>query len=331
MNHAENIKQQINALVQEGINCLDTNNQLESLAFLNGAVCEFGSVAAEYPMLRQTMIKAREGLGLRLSVEKSPLPNKTHTKKNCSLCNADMQFTERSLEKDWYCCPKCNLLRYFPDPEEVSRLEKGEPNGANAPPDSIVHLREAYFCDLFLDVFNWETALLYGIGWSLVPKWLDNRGVKAVGCDLWQPLIERRRASWGPASFYHRDDLPDESFPLITAFEVFEHFLDPISDVGLIVNHLAPEGVIVGCTDFWHGGSITEHPSHDGTYWKHRTHVTAWSFDSMRYLAKVFNLSISFFKVDTAGFAAKVFFMLHRGNAVSAFVNNLPKVFKNAF
>ena len=178
---------------------------------------------------------------------------------------------------------------------------------------------------------NWSRILLYGIGWSQVPYLLLQRGYHAVGCDLWKPLIVRRQAELGHDKFYHRDDLPSHKFELISAFEVFEHFINPLKEIAFLAKRLAVEGAIVGCSDFWHGGPLKYHPNPDNTYWRHRVHVSAWTYDSMRYVASQFGLEVSFFKVDTEGFAAKVFFILHRGERTKAFVNSIPIIIRGAF
>ena len=309
-------------------------SQMQQL-FFESAICEFEEAALTNKRLLAARNNAlnyfRSAQGILNPPLEWPGPPIEAADEFCGLCGSAMFLFERSYNKNWMLCSRCNLLNYFPSKTELVQLIQGEPEGAKSPPNSLVHLRESFFCNLFIEGLDWANVLLYGAGWSLVPKWLSEKGINAIGCDLWQPLIDERRATWGIESYFHRDELPNTTFQLISAFEVFEHFLNPLKDVKKLVTHLSAEGAIIGCTDFWYGGSLLQHPSNDKSYWKHRTHVTAWSFPSMQYLAKVFDLSVSFFKVDTPGFGAKVFFVLYRGDSVAEFLSKLPKVFHNAF
>jgi len=210
-------------------------------------------------------------------------------------------------------------------------LNRGSSICGKAPPESLVHKREQYFCDLFIEQLGISDVLLYGAGWTLVFGNLRKRGIQAVGCDLFMPLVEERRKEYGKDTFYSPVDLPEKPFDLISAFEVFEHFLEPGREVKFLVDRLKPEGCVFGCTDFWHGGKLSEHPSRDRTYWQHKSHVTAWSWPSMRCLAKRCGLNATFFKVDRAGFGTKVFFALHRGDSWNGALAKLPKVFEKAF
>jgi hypothetical protein len=330
------MKEDIDILIQMGMARLALGDALDALAYFDGALAEYGQAAAGEDLLagraealrclgRPTTQGIRSGPGrLVARSTRADAPP-------CGLCSTPMFFFERSHDKDWLLCPECGLVQYVPNTEEGAMLDRGEPAGAKLPPDSLVHRREEFFCNLFLKRMGWSDTLLYGIGWSLAFERLRASGAHVVGCDLWRPLIEERRAAFGPHSFFHRDELPPVRFDLISAFEVFEHFAWPSRDVAMLVDRLKEEGAIVGCTDFWHGGSLDLHPSADRTYWLHRSHITAWSFASMRRIARMFGLRASFFKSDAGGVGAKVFFVLHRGIHTMAFVNSLPKVISGAF
>jgi hypothetical protein len=324
----------ISSLLNVGLKKFKEGLTLDALAFFESVICEYGANALVEPELTHARKKVLNLLNMDRPITQFEYPQRHHIDIacDCALCGStDHYFFEQYANKNWIFCSECKLLSYHPDPLEAFKLNQGESAGAKASKESLVHHREYFFCNLFIEQLSWQNVLLYGAGWSLVPQWLAEKGINAMGCDLWQPLIEERRKLCGDDKYCHRDELPNKTFQLISAFEVFEHFMNPKKDVGLLVQHLSDEGAIIGCTDFWHGGSLENHPSSDKTYWKHRTHVTAWSFPSMRYLAKVFDLSVSFFKVDTPGFGAKVFFVFYRGESVATFVESLPKVFHNAF
>ncbi|QLA14814.1 class I SAM-dependent methyltransferase [Desulfolutivibrio sulfoxidireducens] len=317
---------------RQALELLGLGRHQEALAFLDGALLQFGPGAAT-PEALAARAAILAGLGLPRD---TPPPwdwpgGLEDAGTACAVCGQAMGRFETLHGKDWLYCPGCRLLHCRVDEPTLRRMDLGEADGAKKPADSVVHRRELYFCTLFLEGLAWSRVLLYGAGWSLVPGILSERGIHAVGCDLWRPLIAARRSELGPDRFFHRDELPATTFDLISAFEVFEHFARPGRDAAVLADRLAPEGAIVGCTDFWHGGSLARHPSADAAYWRHGVHVTAWTYASMRRLASGLGLTASFFKVDTPGFAAKVFFVLHRGARTGAFVASLPAIFQGVF
>ncbi len=326
---APDATQQARTLWDHGLACLGRGDFFGALAFLGGLEREFPGQVDAFPDLPERLAFCRERLDRPV---RPPVPGPSASAPGpCPVCAAPRRAFERALDKDWVLCDGCGLLQYERDPALAERLDRGESGGADQPPDSLVHRREQYFCDLFLNGLGFRDVLLYGIGWSLVLKTLRERGVAAVGCDLWRPLVEARRREFGPEAFHHRDELPETRFDLISAFEVFEHFQNPLEDVGFLARRLKDEGLVFGCTDFWHGGSLLDHPSADPTYWKHVTHVTAWTWSSMREAARRVGLEAAFFKSDTDGFGAKVFFALYRGERTAAFLAGLPKIFVNAY
>jgi hypothetical protein len=308
--------------------CQERKEFLDAVALLEGLLREFPDQAAGFPDLAERAAFCRERAGRPAHV---PVPDPAAPEPEpCPVCATPRAAFERAQDKNWILCEGCGLLQYQRTPGLCAGLEKGEPGGANQPAGSLVHRREQYFCDLFLRELGFSDVLLYGIGWSLVFQTLRERGVAAVGCDLWRPLVEARQQEFGAGTFFHRDELPETRFDLISAFEVFEHFQDPLQDVGFLARRLNDEGLIFGCTDFWHGGSLLAHPG-EPLYWTHLSHVTAWTWSSLRETARRLGLEAAFFKSDTRTFGAKVFFALHRGERVAALLRGLPKIFVNAY
>ncbi|MBU4192638.1 MAG: class I SAM-dependent methyltransferase [Proteobacteria bacterium] len=302
---------------------------LEARAILDGLRLEYGVLSPEAQTLRaQILPEAGEG-GLEASV--APRPGAEESDVPCPACGLPMVEHEQAFEKDWLLCPACSLLMARTPPGLVRALDRGEAAGAMQPGHALVHRREYTFCRRFIDGMGLREVLNYGVGWSLVPEALRAQGVDAVGCDLWRPLIEQRKRELGEECFFHRDELPDRRFALISDFEVFEHFTDPMKDVGVLVRHLAESGAIVGSTDFWHGGLLSAHPSREPWYWKHGVHVTAWTWQSMRNIADRFNLGVRFFRGDFDEHSSKCFFVLFRGDAFAAYLDALPKVLPEVY
>ncbi len=273
--------------------------------------------------------RQRQNEGFVCDTPTAARPEKTP--KLCKLCGAESVYFEKAFNKDWYACRNCSLISYDVDESRAKLLDNGSPEGSKSPTYSNVHRREEFFCRLFLEQLKLTDILLYGIGWSPVYKNLRDSGYNVVGCDLWKPLIEQRNEDFGPGAFYHRDELPDVKFDVISAFEVFEHFVRPFDEVNLLVNHLKDDGIIVGCTDFWHGGSLKIHPNPDQSYWAHKSHATVWTWKSMNTLAQRFGLRTYYCKTDTRNAAAKVFFVMCKGDSFDGYVRNLPKIFHNVW
>ena len=323
-NYPESVKQ----LIEQAGCLMGSGDMLEARAIFDGALLEYGSLPPEAALLRDETL----GSGKDVPVASvRPCPEKEAGGRECPLCGDAMVEHEELFDRRWLLCPTCALLSVELVPDLVKGLDNGESGGAMQPAESLVHRREYTFCRRFAEGFSADAILNYGVGWSVVPEALRRDGIDAVGCDLWRPLIEQRRAEFGPESFYHRDELPDRRFPIISAFEVFEHFTDPRRDVGVLVDHLADTGMIIGSTDFWHGGKLADHPSRDKTYWRHLTHVVAWTWQSMRTIAEHFGLQATFFRGDCAGHSAKCFFALHRGEKAARFLSSLPKILPDVY
>ncbi|WP_291445422.1 methyltransferase domain-containing protein [Desulfovibrio sp.] len=329
----DNLQNEVTAFHCEAQRKLREGFPLDALAFIDGIILQYGEKAVTQELL-EDRARAIQAVGRQPDY---PMPRCIGLGKGatpmspCDICGDQLRSYEYYHDKEWLVCPTCGLLQYKLGMDLATNLGKGEADGAKQPPESLVHTREGYFCELFLNGMGWKKALLYGAGWSLIPKRLLDDGFDAVGCDLWIPLIEERKKQLGDDRFYHRDELPNKKWDLISAFEVFEHFITPMQDLKFLADRLEDEGAIVGCTDFWHGGSLSQHPNPDKRYWRHPAHVTAWSFSSMNRVALELDLATSFFKVDKPGWGAKVIFVMHRGRATKKFIQSIPPVICGAF
>lgn len=303
--------------------------RLEARAILDGSTLEYGPLSPQGQALRKKCIK---GMQRELPPASThPRPNASPSSTPCPICDTTMVIHEQLFDKTWLLCSECALLMAHTSSKQLKQLDKGEPSGAKKPPTSLVHKREYTFCRRFIDGLSARNALNYGVGWSLVPAALRARGIDAVGCDLWRPLIEQRKRSEGKNNYFHRDELPDRRFSLISAFEVFEHFTKPLKDMGVLADHLNDPGALIGSTDFWHGGSLAHHPSQDLSYWKHGTHITAWTWKSMMTAARKLGLHVQFFRGDCAEHSAKCFFVLYKGNKVANYLKTLSKVLQDVY
>ena len=317
------------ALYEQAVVLFRMGYWIETRAILDGANLEYGSLSPQAKVFRRQCIKE---MHIKLSPASTrPGPNAYRSNRPCPICDTTMVVQEQLFDKTWLLCPECALLMVHTSKKQLKHLDKGEPSGAKQCPTSLVHRREYTFCRRFIDGLDAKDTLNYGAGWSLVPEALRARGIDAVGCDLWLPLIEQQKRTAGENSFVHRDELPDRRFSLISAFEVIEHFTNPLKDMEVLVDHLNDPGAIVGSSDFWHGGSLSYHPSQDSSYWKHGTHVTAWTWKSMMAAARRLGLHVQFFRGDFVEHSAKCFFVFYKGNKVANFLQTLPKVLPDVY
>ena len=317
------------ALYEQAMLLFKLGYRLEARAILDGVTLEYGSLSPQAQGLRKQCIK---GMQRELPPASTyPSPNASPSGSPCPICDTTMVTHEQLLGKTWLLCPECALLMAHTSSKQLKQLDKGEPSGAKQCPTSLVHRREYTFCRRFIDGLGAKNVLNYGVGWSLVPEALRARGIDAVGCDLWRPLIEQRKKMGRENNYFHRDDLPDRRFSLLSAFEVFEHFTNPLKDMRVLADHLNDPGPIVGSSDFWHGGSLAHHPSQDLSYWKHGTHITAWTWKSMITAAQKLGLHVQFFRGDCAEHSAKCFFVFYKGNKVANYLKTLPKVLPDVY
>jgi len=179
----------------------------------------------------------------------------------------------------------------------------GRPN-----PVRKLHKREGYFVDLFRNRYGINDVLLYGNGWSPLFGELKGSRLNVIGCDLYRGVVDFRNEEYRQEVFFHPDDLPDYKFDLITAFEVFEHFLEPFKNLAFLACHLKERGAICGCADFWQEkGRLYDHGPAEKPYWAPAGHVVAWSRQSMSYAAHKLGMKVRYFGADWVFGERKVF------------------------
>jgi len=323
------IGQNQSTLLEWGEKLFSQGWRIEPRAIFDGYLLEYGPLSEKHMALRGQCTDGGNAIPPLPST--GPAPNAIESDQNCPVCNTRMSTHEEFHNKSWLLCPSCALLTAKMENAQIDRLDKGEPSGAKQAVDSLVHSREYTFCKRVIDGLGVQDVMNYGVGWSLVPEALLAQGIDVVGCDLWQPLIDQRKKELGNERFFHRDECPERRFSLISAFEVFEHFTDPLREIGMLVDHLKDDGAIIGSTDFWHGGSLADHPNHDKTYWQHITHVTAWTWQSLSEVARKLGLNARFLRGDCPEHSAKCFFILYRGEQFKQFAQSLPKVLPDVY
>jgi len=227
---------------------------------------------------------------------------------------------EKTPKKIWMQCPQCEIIREKLTENKRNLMLRGS---GNVPSYDNLKLypenREGYFIELFKDKFEECKILLYGIGWSPLFNKLKKQKLNIIGCDLNKELIDFKNGEYEDEVFFRPNNLPNISFDIITAFEVFEHFLNPFDNLKLLSVHLEKNGVICGCSDFWQRNNTLS----NDFYWEGCvSHVTAWNIKAMELAASKLNMKVKYFKSDYGG-PNKVYFILYK-NDKNNFIQFLP-------
>lgn len=90
---------------------------------------------------------------------------------------------------------------------------------------------------------------------------------------------------------FYAPNLPEEKFDLISSTEVFEHFIDPLKNIELILSLLKEDAYLAIMTNF--------HPNNNEIFknWWYRrdpTHISFFTKKTFEYLAKKYNLKYIF-------------------------------------
>lgn len=240
----------------------------------------------------------------------------------CDICGDTLVFYQLAFNKLWLQCTTCKIIRVAIPDQIKPLLMVGDSDGARGS-NAVrnLHKRERYFIDMFREVVNINDILLYGIGWSPLFAELKSENLNVIGCDLNKRLIDFRNEEYNEIVFYHPHELPDYKFDIITACEVFEHFINPLEDVTFLIHHLKNNGILCGCTNFWeYGNKLSDDP-----YWE-GNHVVAWNELPMRRIADKHNLKIKFFESDHESWKGKKFFVFYKTDKINKFLETIPYI-----
>lgn len=120
----------------------------------------------------------------------------------------------------------------------------------------------------------------FGGGYGLFVRLMLDKGYKFNRYDIFCENLF--------AKGYDADLTQPVQFELITAFEVFEHFISPISELTNLLNH---SDTILFCTELI--GKIPPQP----TDWRYYTlpsgqHISFFSLETLEYIAKKLGLNL---------------------------------------
>jgi len=160
--------------------------------------------------------------------------------------------------------------------------------------------REYFLVEMLRRDLGGRKFLLYGTGNTPTLENLLNEGVDVVGADVSRDVVEFKKRTHGEDRFFTPDALPaSERYDGIVAVEVFEHFSEPRRNIELLVQRLAPGGVITGTTDFYRNGNLED--ATEPGYLRSTGHVAYWSEKSLGHLAQSFGLALALFELVRPG------------------------------
>lgn len=203
---------------------------------------------------------------------------------NCKVCQTKSEIIFHSIILNkygtkFYQCPNCQFIQ-TEEPfwlEEayssvIASLDTGYVN-RNLDMSSMTNLIIKYFFSSkgrFLD---------YGGGYGLFVRLMRDMGYDYYLNDQYCDNLF--------AQYFEIKDLSgNKKFELVSAFEVFEHFTDPISEIGkmfeysdsiLFSTSLQPSGKITNVKDWWYFMPETGQ------------HISFYSMDSLKIIAEKFN------------------------------------------
>ncbi len=203
---------------------------------------------------------------------------------NCKICNssAHQAFKEKVLKKydvEFYQCDKCGFLFS----EEPHWLDEAY-GSAITYSDTGIILRNIQFskiCSVLISFyFNHKARFLdYAGGYGLFTRMMRDIGFDFYWSDLYCENLFAK-------GFEHNEKV-DSKFEIVTAFEVFEHFVDPVVELEKILNF---SNNVIFSTE------LLPQPIPDPKEWWyysfiHGQHISFYSYKSLSLLAKRFNLN----------------------------------------
>lgn len=218
----------------------------------------------------------------------------------CRVCGNSSKyiFEEMILTKyniKYYVCSSCEFLQT----EKPYWLEEAYENSISILDTGIFYrnndlLKKVLFTitessdklfDLYLKLFpdkiHWipytKKLLDYGGGNGILVRLLRDVGIDAYWIDKYSKNVFAR-------GFEYKED---KEYPIITCFELFEHFENPYQEFKEIVNRFDPE-MLIFSTNLY-GSTV---PSKDWWYYVFETgqHIGFYSENTLNFLAKKFQL-----------------------------------------
>lgn len=153
---------------------------------------------------------------------------------NCRICNSDTKiaFRETVLSKHnviYYHCNNCGYLFT----EEPYWLNEAYESAINISDTGIIYrnIQFSKICSVIIDLyFNRHNKFLdYAGGYGLFTRMMRDIGFDFYWIDKYSENLLARG--------FEYDENKKDNLELVTAFEVFEHFIDPVNELGYIFKY----------------------------------------------------------------------------------------------
>jgi 2-polyprenyl-3-methyl-5-hydroxy-6-metoxy-1,4-benzoquinol methylase len=258
-------------------------------------------VAAGFDQLRRIGASLAEQVGATVGPDAPDGPPAARSDR-CRVCGGDLQFKwsarvmNDKYEAEYHECRSCQALQ-IPDPIWLAEAYRHEADPLLWNPDTGRFRRNfTVFCYLkaMADAGLPAARVLdYGGGYGLLTQMLADAGVDAWTHDPFvaNPFFATERV------IPSLETLPDRTFDVVTAFEVFEHLTDPAAVGAEFRRLLRPGGAVVISTTLYEPGT-------HGPDWFYLSraagqHVLFWSRGAMRAFAARFGFaSVGYFPTD---------------------------------
>ncbi|HEY5124323.1 MAG TPA: class I SAM-dependent methyltransferase [Ignavibacteria bacterium] len=203
----------------------------------------------------------------------------------CKICNSESAFFSEGeiLNKykiKYYKCDECGFVQteepYWLKEAYTEVINKSDIGyaGRNLVLSKVTKL----IINLFLSKSG--KFLDYGAGYGLFVRLMRDSGYDFYWQDNYCENIF--------ANGFAIEDSGTENFELVTGFELFEHFLNPVEEIEKILKY--SKNVLVSTFLFPAGNPKP------GEWWyyglEHGQHISLYSYDTMKFLAKKYGLNL---------------------------------------
>ncbi len=202
----------------------------------------------------------------------------------CKICksSSSLAFKEKVLKKydaEFFQCNGCGYLFS----EEPHWLDEAYSGAITYSDTGIIerNIKFSKICTVIIDLyFNHKAKFMdYAGGYGLFTRMMRDIGFDFYWTDLYCENLF--------AKGFEHDEKVDSKFEIVTAFEVFEHFVDPVVELEKILNF---SNNVIFSTE------LLPQPIPDPKKWWyysfiHGQHLSFYTYKSLSLLAKRFNLN----------------------------------------
>ncbi len=202
----------------------------------------------------------------------------------CKICQSktDLAFSARVLGKydvGYHRCTACGFMQ-TDDPYWLAESYASAINQNDLGPVNRAITGSKLIEGVILSSFDRNAKFIdYGAGYGVLVRLMRDRGFDFYWRDLYCENLFAK----------HFVAAPDMRFELLTAFEVFEHLVDPVAEVekmlgladNLLFSTLLVPARVKKAEDWWYFGP------------DHGQHIAFYTIPALQVLAKRFNLHLS--------------------------------------